>query len=107
MSSTGQATSSAENVKLIIDALADYATETGIDLSKNPFAANLEQLKSPDAILQILEERERAFKEYRNGKRRLMNCLNPAVKVLHKFSSVLSGAVGQVSRTCYLVGLST
>jgi hypothetical protein len=106
MSSIGQATSSAENVKLIIDALADYARETGIDLSTNPFAANLEQSRSPDAILQLLEERERAFKEYRDRKRRLINCLNPAVKVLHKFSGILSEAVGQVSRTCHLVGLS-
>ena len=105
--STVPATSSAQNVKLIIDALADYARETGIDLSKNPFASNLEQSRSPDAILQILEERERAFKEYRDRKRRLINCLNPAVKVLHKFSGILSGAAGQVSSTCHLVSLST
>jgi hypothetical protein len=47
MSSTGQATSSTDNVQLIIGALADYAKETGIDLSKNPFATNLEQSNSP------------------------------------------------------------
>ena len=35
----------AENVKLIIDALTNYAKETGIDLSKNPFTINLEQFK--------------------------------------------------------------
>ncbi len=99
MSSTGQVTST-ENVKLIIDALADYATETGIDLSKNPFAAKLEQSQSPDAILQLLEGREKAFKEYRDGNRRLINCLNPAVTVLHGFSGILGQAVGLVSRTC-------
>jgi hypothetical protein len=98
MSSTGQTTSSTDNVKLIIDVLADYTKETGIDLSKNPFAAKLEQSKSPDAILQLLEEREKAFKEYRDRKRRLINCLNPAVKVLHRFSGILSEAVGKVSR---------
>ena len=75
MSSTGQATSPFENVKLIIDALADYAKETGVDLSKNPFAAKLEQLMSPEDILQLLEEREKAFKEYREGNRRLTNFL--------------------------------
>src|SRR6266849_1146148 len=104
MPSPGQATSSADNVKLIIDALADYAKETGIDLSKNPFAAKFEQSRSPDAILQLLEEREKAFKEYRDGKRRLINCLNPAVTVLHRFSGILSGAAGLVSRTYHLVG---
>ena len=107
MPPTGQATSSTDNVKLIIDVLADYANETGIDLSKNPFATKLEQSRSLDAILQLLEEREKAFKEYRDGKRRLINCLNPAVKVLHRFSGILSEAVGQVSRTCHLVGLLT
>jgi hypothetical protein len=101
--STGQATSSTDNVQLIIGALADYAKETGTDLAENPFAINLEQSRSPDAILQLLEKRERAFKEYRDGKRRLVNYLNPAVKVLHRFSGILSEAVGQVSHACHLV----
>jgi hypothetical protein len=47
---------------LIIDALADYAKVTGIDLSKNPFAATIEQSSSPEAILQLLQGRESAFK---------------------------------------------
>ena len=98
--STGQATSStqADNVQLIIDALADYTKETGIDLSKNPFAAKLEQTNSPEAILQLLQEREKAFKQYRNDNRGLINCLNPAVKILHRFSGILGPAVGQVGR---------
>jgi hypothetical protein len=107
MSSTGQATFSAENVKLIIDALADYAKETGIDLSKNPFAVNLEQWKSPEDILQLLEEREKAFKEYRDENRRLINCVSPVVNVFHGFSGILSEAAGLVSRTCRLVSLLT
>jgi hypothetical protein len=100
MSSTGQATSSAQadNVQLIIDALADYTKETGIDLSKNPFAAKFKQSNSPEAILQLLQEREKAFKQYRNDNRGLINCLNPAVKILHRFSGILGKAVGQVSR---------
>ena len=105
--STGQATSSTENVKLIINALADYARETGIDLSKTPFAVKLEQSRSSHDILQLLEEREKAFKEYRDGKRGLLNCLNPAVKVLHKFSGILKQAIGQVSYTCHPVGFLT
>jgi fungal STAND N-terminal Goodbye domain len=107
MSSTGQATSPFENVKLIIIALADYAKETGVDLSKNPFAAKLEQLRSPEDILRLLEEREKAFKGYREGHRRLTNFLNPVVKVLRGFSGILSEAVGLVSRKCRLVGLLT
>ena len=98
MSSTGQTTLSTNNVQLIIGALADYAKETGIEISKNPFADKLQQSRSPDAILQLLEEREKAFKEYRDEKRRLIICLNPAVKVLHRFSGILSEAAGLVSR---------
>ena len=107
MSPTGQATSPFENIKLIINALADYAKETGVDLSMNPFAAKLDQLTSPDDILQLLEGQERAFKGYREGNRRLTNFLNPVVKVLHGFSGILSEAAGLVSRRCHLVALLT
>ena len=109
-SSTAQVTSSTSNLQLIIDSLADYARITGIDLSKNPFAATLEQSKSPDAILQLLQGREKAFKEYREGNRRLIDCLSPAVKVLQAFSGILGEAVNLVSHAClkcHQVNLST
>lgn len=99
MSSTGQAVSSTDNVQLIIDALASFDKETGIDLSKNSFAANLEQSNSLEAILQQLQEREKAFKVYRDDNRRLINFFKPALKVIHGFSGILNEAVGQVSRT--------
>ena len=103
MSSTGQPTSSPSNIQLIIDALADHAKVTGIDLSKNQFAATLEQLTSPEAILQILQGREKAFKEYRDSDRRLMKCLSPAVNVLQAFSGILGEAVSLVSHTSCLM----
>jgi hypothetical protein len=90
---------------LIIDALADYAKITGIDLSSNPFAAALEHSNSPEAILQLLQEREKAFKEYRDGNRRLISCLSPAVKVVQAFSGIIGEAVSLVSYTCHLVSL--
>ena len=93
MPSTGGATPSASNIQLIVNALADYAQITGIDLSKNAFAPALERLNSPEAILQLLEGRAKVFKEYRDENRRLINCLGPAVKVLQAFSGIL----GQVS----------
>jgi fungal STAND N-terminal Goodbye domain len=103
--STGQATSSTSNFHLITDALADYAEITGIDLSKNPFAAMLEESTSPEAILQLLQRREKAFEEYRDGTRRLISCLSPAVKVLQAFSGILGGAVGLVSLLFHMVSL--
>ena len=94
---TGQATSSTFNVHLIVNALAEYAKTTGIDLSKNSFAIALEQPNSPEVILELLEGREKAFKEYRDGNRRLIKCLSPAVKVILAFSGVLGGAASLVS----------
>jgi hypothetical protein len=105
MSSTGQATSSPSNIQLIIDALADYAEVTGIDLSKNTFVATIEQSTSPEAILQLLQGREKAFKEYRDGNRRLINRLTPAVNILQAFSGILGEAVNLVSRTFHLLSL--
>ena len=95
--STGQAISSTYNVQLIVDALADYAKITGIDLSKSPFASPLEQSNSLEAIVRLLEGREEAFKEYRDDNRRLINCLSPAVKVLQAFSGILGEAASLVS----------
>jgi hypothetical protein len=99
MSSTQQTASTASNFQLIVDALADYAKITGIDLSKNPFAAMLEQSNSSEAILQLLQGREKAFIEYRDGNRRLITYLSPAVKILQAFSGILGQAVSLVSHT--------
>jgi hypothetical protein len=99
MSSTVQATSSTSstsNIQLITDALLDYAKITGIDLSKNPFAAAIEQANSPGAILELLQEREKTFKDYREGNRRLISCLSPAVNVIQAFSGILGEAVSLV-----------
>jgi fungal STAND N-terminal Goodbye domain len=105
MSSSGQleATTHTSNFQsIIIDALADYANQTGIDLSQNPFAERLQQSKTSDSILELLQEREKAFEEYRNGDRRLVNCLSLAVRVLHGFSGLLSQAIGIVSHICII-----
>jgi hypothetical protein len=102
MSSTGLATPSSSTIQSIIDALADYTKVTGVDLTSNPFVAAIEHSNSPEAILEILQEREKAFKEYRDGNRRLINCLRPAVKVIHSFSGTLGGAASLVSHTCHL-----
>ena len=87
------------NYQLIINALTNYADRTGIDLSKNPFAEKLQLSNSPDAILELLHGREKAFKEYREGNRKLINWLTPTVEVLHAFSGVLGEAVSLVSNS--------
>ena len=96
-------TSSTSNIQLITDALVDYTNITGIDLSKNPFATAIERANSPGAILELLQEREKAFKDYREGNRRLISSLSPAVNVIQAFSGILGEAVSLVSYTCHLV----
>ena len=108
MSSTGQSASSS-NTKWLTDALTDYAQITGIDLSTNPFAAKLEQSNSIDDILQLLWEQEKEFKKFRNKYRRLLNCVNPCVRILHTISGTLGEALSipAVSYACHLVNLIT
>ena len=106
MSSTVQAASSSSstsNIQLITDALADYAKITGIELSNNPFAAAIERANSPGAILELLQEREKAFKDYRERNRSLISCLTPAVNVIQAFSGILGETVSLVGPTCHLV----
>ena len=102
MSSIGQETSSTYTIQSIIDALADYTKVTGIDLSQNSFAVAIEHSTSPDGVLELLQEREKAFREYRDGNRRLISCLRPAVTVIQAFSGILGEAVSLVSHTHHL-----
>jgi hypothetical protein len=92
---------------LVIDALADYAKITGIDLSDNAFATTLEQSNSLEDILQLVQGREKDFKEYRDGDRRLISCISPAVKVLQAFSGIMGDAANLVSYPCNLVSFLT
>ena len=95
MSSTEQATtSSTSNSQLIIDAQADYTKITGIDLSKNSLAAELELSNSPHGVLQLLQERMKAFKIDRDRNQRLIDCLSPTVSVIQAFPGVLGEVVG-------------
>ena len=89
---------------MIINALVDYTNVTGIDISTSPFAAVLEQSNSPEDILQLLQERAKAFQEYRNGN--LLSCLKPAIKIIQAFSEIIKEAVSfVVSRASHLASL--
>src|SRR5712672_4763660 len=97
MSFSPQTAISPSTFQSILDALIDYSQKTGVDLANNPFAEKFQLSKSSDDILQLLRERENAFKQYRSGNRTLINCLGPAVRVLHAFSATLGEAVSLVS----------
>ena len=87
----------AESFQAILDkALADYCKQTGVELDKHPFAGELRD--SPDDVLKLLEDKANAFKVYRDGNRKLINCLKPVVRVIHVLSGVLGDSVSLVSR---------
>ncbi|KAH8987437.1 hypothetical protein EDB92DRAFT_1817905 [Lactarius akahatsu] len=85
---------SPSNFQLILDALNEYAKETGIDLAKNPFSTSLQGSNSPDEILQLIQDKAKAFKEFREGNRKLINWLKPVVQVVHLFAGTLGEGIG-------------
>jgi fungal STAND N-terminal Goodbye domain len=100
MNSTTSTTAPPSNFRLIVDAaLDDYTKQTGIDLIRNPFAHKIQHPDSPESILELFQERVKEFKEYRDGNRKLINVLKPAVQILHAFSGTLGEAVTLVSTT--------
>ena len=80
-------------------ALSDYAKQTGIDLATYPFAQTLQNCHSADSILDLLQEKAKEFRTYRDGNRKLINCLKPVVQILHTVSAVLAEATAPVSET--------
>jgi hypothetical protein len=85
------------NLQFIRDALNDYAKQMKIDLKDKPFADELKDCDSPEAVLQLLEKNKNNFKEYRDKNRKFIDCLNPVVKFVHAFSGVLGEATSLVS----------
>ena len=91
-------TTSSASFQSILDAALDsYARQTGIDLTKHPSADKLQSCRSPEDIIQLLSERETAFKDYRDKYRNLIDRLCPVVKVVQSLSGVLGEAAGLVS----------
>jgi len=78
-------------------ALSEYAKQTGIDLATHPSAQILQNCDSSDAILDLLGDKAKQFQAYRDGNRKLINCLKPVVQVLHAVSAILGEAATMAS----------
>ena len=78
-------------------ALKSYTEQTGEDLTNHPFAHKLKSCTTSEDALELLQDRETAFKDYRNKNHKLINCLRPVVQVIHALSGVLGGVAGLVS----------
>jgi len=96
------------NFQSILDAaLDDYHKHTGIDLTKHPSAAQLQNCHSPEDVTQLLQERESNFKDYREKYRKLIDCVRPVVKVIHALSGIFGEGAGLVSDQHYILLTST
>ena len=90
--------SSSSNFRSLFDtALSDYAKQTTIDLPTHPFAQSLQNCDSPERILDLLSDKANQFQAYRDGNRKLVDCLKPVVRVLHTVSGILGEASIMVS----------
>jgi len=95
MSST---TTTPTNFRSILDAALDsYAEQTGIDLVDQASADRFGRCDTSEDVLQLLQERETAFKDFRNTNRKLINCLRPVVQVIHSLSGIFTEIAGLVS----------
>jgi len=81
----------------ILDALDKYAEQTGTNLKENPFANKIKGCESPNAVLLLLQENLKAFKDYRDQNRKFIDCLSPVIQFVHAFSGILGETAGLVS----------
>ena len=80
-------------------ALIEYTnqTETHVtDLANRPLAAKIENCKSANDLLLVLEEQAKVFREFREGNKRLMKTLEPTVNVLYTLSLAFGDGIGLV-----------
>jgi fungal STAND N-terminal Goodbye domain len=90
-------TATSSNFQAIFDAaLSDYAKQTGIDLATHPFAQTLQSCYSADEIFNLFRDKANQFRAYRDGNRKLINCLKPVVQVLHTVTGILGEAASLV-----------
>jgi len=108
MSESLSTTSSATFRSILNAALDNYCKQTGIDLTNHSSANRFRTCNTSEDTLRMFQDRETAFKDYRNKNRKLINCLRPIVQVVHAFARVLGEVAGLVSpgyrpRSCLII----
>ncbi|KAF8260389.1 hypothetical protein EI94DRAFT_910452 [Lactarius quietus] len=84
------------NFQSILDAVDKYAEQTGINLKENPFAEKVKNCDSPSAVLDLLQDNLKAFKDFRDKNRKFIECISPVLQFVHAFSGVLGEAAGLI-----------
>jgi hypothetical protein len=68
-------------------ALQDYEKQTGTALASHPFAEQLQECHSVDAINAVLQEQTRLFTDFRGGNGKIMKSLKSTVSILYALST--------------------
>jgi len=92
-----QVSASSSNFQLIFDnALRAYEGRTKKDLRNHPLAGQLQDCKSPDNILDVLQQQVDELNRSRRRNEKWTRWLDLTVKVLHAFSGTLGEHVTSV-----------
>jgi hypothetical protein len=94
---TSAVTSSSNFQTIFNAALSDYAKRTNIDLASHPFGQTLQTCDSADTILALFQDKANQFQAFRDGNRKLIDCLKPIVRFLHTVAAILGEAATLVS----------
>jgi hypothetical protein len=110
-SNQGCDTSTSNFISIFQTAHEEYKKLTGQDLDAHPFAAELDQCNSPEAISNLLQKQAQAFIQAHKGNEKLLAWLDPTVHVLFTFSATLGEGVGLVSVSsfpypCFSISIS-
>ena len=89
-------------------ALQDYEKQTGTKLADHPLARQLEACDSVDSVTSFLQERARAFQEFRGKDGKCMRSLKRVVYVLYTLSTnaALGESIGLVVCREIILGIS-
>ena len=89
-------------------ALQDYEKKTGTKLADHPLARQLEACDSEDSVISFLQERARAFHEFRGVDGKFMRSLKRVIHVLYTLSTnpALGETIGLVVRPKIPLGIS-
>ena len=103
-SETGGSSHSNNNWATIFQAAVnEYETVTGIPLHTHPFATQLDNCDSLQAVSNVFQSQAQAFRKIRKGDEELMEYLGQIVQILLAFSGTLGEGIGLVSHFTQLV----
>ena len=89
--------SSSPDFQLIFDnALEAYKKRTKNDILAHPLLVQLQDCKSPNAILAVIHQQVQAFHQSQGADERLTKWFDPTVKVLYSLSETLGEGVSLV-----------